>query len=154
MRRLSLALLLLLVSGCGHKEQSFKTQVEITRMDVVTKDAAGKPQSMDVEFTWTACGQRETIRGNAAFATCMTSRKVGDKLPVDVLWHWDEGGAYDWDITKMAECARPYEDGDEASFDTVQECTEIKDHGVVTGFRCLKIPEKAMLEKCPWFRRH
>lgn len=139
--------------GCRKKPVTFATEVELTRIDVVQRNQAGAPDLLDVEFTWTACGQRETIRGSRAFAACLAPHPVGARVPAKVLWHWDDAGFYDWDVTEMGGCARPPEDGDAASFDTVQECTPLKEHGAVIGFRCNRIAEKELLAKCPWFAR-
>lgn len=140
--------------SCSHKEQRWESEVEIQRVDAVSRSRDGKPEALDVELLWTACAQREVIRGDAAFAACMAKRKPGDKVRVKVRQAWDPAGFYDWDITEVDGCARPPEDGDEASFDSVQECKPIGQHGVVSGFSCNRIPTGDLVAKCPWFRRH
>jgi hypothetical protein len=69
-------------------------------------------------------------------------------------YHWDHKGFYDWDVTEMGGCKRPPDDDDQSSFDTVQECEPIVVNGVEEGFKCNRIPQKALLKKCPWFARH
>jgi hypothetical protein len=144
------------LAGCGKKTKSYVANVEIQRFDMRADDK-GKPLSADLEFSYFECPgtQIEVIRGNGEFATCMKKHKLGDKVPVKIEHHWsDADGAWDWDVLEVGECKRPYEEGDEASFDTVQECEDIKAHGATVGFHCNRIPQKALLEKCPWFGRH
>lgn len=151
----ALVALTILALACSKKTKWYDTQVAITRVDAVRKDAQGKARDVDVEFTYPDCPgeQVEIIRGDAAFAQCLSKYKVGDKVPVRIEYHWLEEGYWDWDIHEMGGCKRPPDPEDTASFDTVQECEPITVNGVEEGFVCNRLPQKALLAKCPWFGR-
>ena len=153
---LMLLICALLVTGCKKKEKFYDTQVELTRFDILRYSPDGKARDCDLEFSYPDCPgeQVEVIRGGAEFAECIKKYKMGDKIPAKVLYHWDKGGFYDWDIHEMGGCKRPPDPDDEASFDSVKECEPIVSNGVEEGFMCNYIPQKALLAKCPWFARH
>ena len=144
----------LAVTGCK-SSKTYESTVTINRVDGVRHEA-GVAKDVDVEFDWSECPgeQVEVIRGDKDFAACMKKYKAGDKVPVKVDFHWENRGYWDWDITEMGGCKRPPDPDDNSSFDTVQECEPIVSNGVNEGFICSRIPNKALLKKCPWFARH
>jgi hypothetical protein len=154
--RFVVPVLLPLLAGCGKRDSWHETRVEIDRIEVVRKDAQGNARDIDIEFSYPDCpgDQSEIIRGDAAFAACIQKQKQGDTVPVRILRHWDPKGFWDWDIQTMAGCPRPPDPDDEASFDNIEECEETLVNGVNEGFVCNRIPQKALLSKCPWFARH
>jgi hypothetical protein len=143
-------------AGCKAKSKIYDAKVKLNRVSSIRFATDGKPMDADVEFDWFECPgeQVEIIRGDAPFGECMKKYKVGDEVKVKVDYHWDKKGFYDWDITEMGGCKRPPDDDDQSSFDTVQECEPIVVNGVEEGFKCNRIPQKALLKKCPWFARH
>lgn len=157
MRRavVALGVLVVCVAGCSKKSKWYDSQVQLTRIDTVRKDANGKPLDLDVEFSYPDCpgDQVEVIRGDAAFAQCLSKYKLGDKVPVHIEYHFLDEGYWDWDIHEMGGCKRPPDPEDVASFDTVQECEPLKVNGIEEGFVCNRIPQKTLLAKCPWFNR-
>ncbi len=152
---MTLASALALLTSCKKEARWFDAQVELTRVDVVRRDDKGRPMTKDVEFSYFTCPghQLEVIRGGTEFAECMDRYKVGDKVPVKIESHWLKEGHWDWDVQALGVCKRPPEEGDEASFDTVQECSDMTVYGAKVGFHCKRIPEKHLLQKCPWFGR-
>jgi hypothetical protein len=42
---------------------------------------------------------------------------------------------------------------DEASFAMVRECADWKVNDQRVGFQCKYVPDKGLIEKCPWFRK-
>lgn len=155
MRKAIIVVGLLSLASCRKKTAWYTTNVEIDRIEVVRRDAQGKALDVDVEFTYPDCPgeQMEIIRGDANFAACIANYSKGATVPVKILHHQDKQGFYDWDIHQMADCARLPDDDDEASFDTVQECSPILVNQVPEGFVCNRIPHKELLAKCPWFDR-
>ena len=143
-------------AGCKAKPKLYDAKVKLNRVAAIRFAADGKALDADVEFDWFQCpgSQVEIIRGDAAFAECMKQYKAGDEVAVKVDYHWEKSGHYDWDITEMGGCKRPPDEDDLSSFDTVQECEPIIVNGVNEGFKCNRIPNKALLAKCPWFGRH
>jgi hypothetical protein len=144
-----------LVTSCNKEPRWFDTEVELTRLDIVRRDDKGRPITEDVEFSYFGCPgkQLEVIRGGTEFAQCMDRYKVGDKVPIKIERHWLKEGHWDWTVHMMGICTRPPDDEDEASFDTVQECEDLVVHGAKVGFRCNRLPQKQLLQKCPWFGR-
>jgi hypothetical protein len=149
-------LLLAVLPGCKGKARWYDSKVKINRVAPIRFAADGKPLDTDIEFNWSDCPgeQVEIIRGDAKFAECMKQYKPGDEVKVKVEYHWDKRGFYDWDVHEVGGCKRPPDDDDLSSFDTVQECEPIVVNGVEEGFKCNRIPQKALLKKCPWFARH
>ena len=158
-RTVSLWLFMLALSmgvlGCK-RATWYESKVELTRIDAVRTDDKGTTLTLDVEFSWFECPgtQLEVIRGGKEFAACLSKHKVGDKVPVRVEKHWDEAGFWDWDVHEMGGCARPPDPDDEASFDTIRECNPWVINGAPIGFQCNIIPEKKLLQACPWFGRY
>lgn len=158
MGRRSFAVLVLagtLVAAC-HRTKSYDAKVEVTRTTPVRKDEAGKVVTLDLEYTFSDCpgAQVEVIRGDAAFAACAGKYKVGEKIPIKLDHQWDPEGHYEWVVRRVGDCAREPDPNDEASFALVRECEDWAVNGTRVGFECKYIPEKKLLEKCPWFRRH
>lgn len=145
------------VFGSAHcsREKTFTSSVEILRYAPVRTDASGKTIVADVAIRYSDCpgNQQEVVRGGAEFAACMANQKVSSKVPVSLNWYKDKNGYHSWDVTEIAGCKRPPDPNDLGSFETVQECEDVAVHGVVTGFRCKKLPEKQLVAKCPWFQR-
>ncbi len=142
------------LTGC-HKPKKYEADVEITRMAVVRKDEQGKPITLDFEMTYFACPgtQIEVIRGDAAFASCVMKHKVGEKVHVAIDHVWDPHGYRKHNVTKVGDCPRTLDPDDEASFTMVRECEDWQVNGAKVGFRCNYVPEKKLVEACPWFAR-
>lgn len=154
-RVLPLAFFVALTAGCSEKTHVFNSEVQLGRVEVVHRDPQGKTATLDIEVEWTQCPgeQREVIRGDAAFAECMAKHATGAKLPVVVDWQKEASGRWDWDILQIGDCKRTPEGHDDSSFDMVQECETLKEHGEAVGFLCNRVPHKELLAKCPWFKR-
>ncbi len=146
----------IVTTGCKSKSKWYDANIELNRISPIRFSSDGKALDSDVEFSWFECPgeQIEIIRGDTDFGECMKKYKRGDKLPVKVEYHWDSRGFWDWDIHEIGGCKRPPDPDDQSSFDTVQECEPIIVNGVQEGFVCNRIPQKALLKKCPWFARH
>lgn len=142
-------------TSCHRKPKQYESVVQLVRYDVAERDENGKPTLVDVELEWDPCpgDQMETVRGGPAFAECMAKHKVGEMLPAFVVTSWDERGYYQWDITKVAECDRPPMPDDVSSFEKIQECSDLKSHGVRVGFECNRQPYADLVRVCPWMKR-
>jgi len=142
------------VAAC-HRPKRYDTNVEVTRISVVRKDQTGKPLTLDFEVSYSECPgtQIEVIRGDAEFAACASKYKVGDKVGVAIDHEWADEGHYKWTIRKIGDCARATDPDDEASYAMVRECDDWSVNGTRVGFQCKYIPEKKLIDKCPWFRR-
>jgi hypothetical protein len=151
------ALLLIAVVSIGcHRKTHHTANVEITRFAAVTKDETEKVTSGDVEISYVECPgtQIEVIRGNADFVSCMAKRKVGDKVKVEIDHEWTSAGVYKWTVRKVDDCTRVVDPNDEASYAMIRECDDWTVNGAKVGFECKYKPEKHLIAKCPWFRRH
>lgn len=143
------------LSAC-RKTKTYTSNVEVTRVASVRKDETGAPITLDLEFSYVECpgSQMEVVRGGKDFAACVSKFKVGDKVPIAIEHAWSREGQYKWNVTKVGDCARVRDPEDEASFAMVRECAEWKVNDQRVGFQCKVAPEKALIEKCPWFRRY
>lgn len=151
-----LGLALLSMSGVGCKgTRDYKPSVELLRVSVVERDAAGKPLMADAEIKYADCPgtQLEVARGGADFAACMAQYKPGTRVEASLRWYKHKDGHFDWDLLKIGACPLSGEPHSNGSFEVVQECEEIKVHGGTIGFRCLRQPDRQLADKCPWFRR-
>jgi hypothetical protein len=145
----------LLVSAC-RRTTHHETQVDVTRVAAVRKDhATGNPLVLDVEFSFTDCpGQQiEVVRGGAEFAACASNHKLADKLSLAIEHKRAPEGVYTWIVRRVGDCTREPDPNDEASYALVRECEDWEVNGARVGFQCRYIPEKKLVEKCPWFRR-
>lgn len=161
MKRASLVVLLCagLVGGVStgcHKSHQYEPEVEITGLRVVRKDDAGKALTTDAEISYFSCPgtQIETMRGDAAFSACIARYTVGQKVKVKLEHHWHEDGHYVWTVHKVGDCERNIDPSDEASHAFIRDCEDWKVLGANVGFNCDLKAEKALIDKCPWFRRH
>lgn len=143
-----------LVTAC-HGTKHYDAEVEVTRISAVRKDEAGKPVTLDFEVSYTDCpgSQMEVIRGDATFAACVAKYKVGDKVKLGIDHEWDPEGHYKWTVRKVGDCTRIADPNDEASYALVRECEDWSVNGTRVGFQCKYIPDKKLVEKCPWFKR-
>jgi hypothetical protein len=144
----------LLTSAC-HRRSHHETNVEVTRVAPVRKDETGKPITLDFEVSYVECPgtQIEVIRGDAAFAACVGKFKVGEKVRIGIDHEWAEEGHYKWTIRSVGDCTRVPDPNDEASYAMVRECDDWNINGTRVGFQCKYLPEKKLIDKCPWFRR-
>ena len=149
-----LSSLVLVVPAC-HRPKHYDANVEVTRVAAVREDETGKPLTLDVEVSYVDCPgtQMEVIRGGPEFAACAGKYKVGDKLQVGIDHEWDEEGHYKWTVRKVGDCTRVPDPNDEASYALVRECDDWSINGTRVGFQCKYIPEKKLVDKCPWFKR-
>jgi hypothetical protein len=141
-------------SGC-HRKSKHEATVEIVRMAAVRKDDSGKPVTVDVEIAYRECPgtQFEIVRGGGEFAACVSKHKVGDRVPVSIDHEWSSEGHYRWTVRSIGGCARVRDPDDEASYAMVRECDDWNVNGARVGFQCRYVPEKKLIDKCPWFRR-
>jgi hypothetical protein len=148
------ALALFVASGC-HRPKHYEANVEVSRVSPIRKDEQGKVLTLDLEISYVECPgtQVEVMRGDAVFAACVSKYKVGEKVKIELDHVWHEEGHYEWRVNKVGDCTRVIDPNDEASYAMVRECTDWEVNGTRVGFQCKYIPEKNLLQKCPWFRR-
>jgi hypothetical protein len=143
------------ITGC-HRSKSYEANVEVTRSTPVRKNESGVPLTLDFELSYVDCPgtQVEVVRGDAAFAACVGKYKVGDRLGLAIEHVWAPEGHYTWVVRRVGDCPRTPDPNDEASYAMVRECDDWVVNGQRVGFQCRYVPEKKLIDKCPWFRRH
>lgn len=146
---------LVAIVGC-HRPHHYESNVEITRISVVRRDANHRALTTDVEFSYNDCpgSQIETVRGGEEFSKCISKLAVGSKVPVKVEHKWTDEGHYVWQVHHIGDCERPFDENDEASFSTIRECQDWVVSGAKVGFECQIKPKKELLKKCPWFAKN
>jgi hypothetical protein len=148
----------LLVAGLGacHRPKHYDANVEVTRISPVRADENGRTLTVDIELSYYDCPgtQLEVIRGDATFAECIAKHKVGDRIPVAITRTWASQGVYTWNVDRIGDCTHLKDPSDEASYALVRECDDWTINGTRVGFQCRYLPEKHLIDKCPWFQRH
>lgn len=141
--------------GCKEEAQHFTTTVEI--MQVRTFGAAAGPKLTDLDLKFVDCpgDARQILRAPKEFSECGTKLKTGDKLKAEVELKFNpERGFYRNEITKLGACALKLDPKDEANYQMVENCSEVKATGVTVGVRCERGRTPALVAKCPWLKRN
>jgi hypothetical protein len=148
------ALASIVVAGCSGKK-TYHTTVELTRVHPFGRDPKA-PGMMDIELRYSECpgDARKLIRGDKEFAKCAVGFKTGAKVPVDVVSTYvSDRGAYRSEIVKIGDCTIKTDPKDEANYEQIEECTDLKMSGGVVGVHCDRTRNAALVAKCPWLRR-
>jgi hypothetical protein len=163
---------LLLLGACKPKAQQFTTTVEVMQVRTFGGGSAGaggtggasgaagagsgqKLTDLDLKFVECPGNARQVLRAPREFSECGTKLKVGDKLKADVSLTFNpERGTYRNEITQLGACKLKMDMKDEANYQTVENCTEVKASGSVVGVRCDRLRTPELIAKCPWLRRN
>jgi hypothetical protein len=146
---------LIVLVSCRKDPIVYKTKAKINRLGYFRWDKYNQPLLVDLEIMYYTCPgtQIETVRSGKKIANCLSDYKVGDKIDLEIEWKWDSMGYYNWYVTKIAGCDREIDKEDEGSFNQIAECHDLQVYGVTVGFKCDRIPDDVLIEKCPWFKR-
>jgi hypothetical protein len=138
--------------ACRGKPQRFSTRVEVVQ--VRTFGSTNKLTDLEVKYADCPADARQFMRLDKEFTACGQPLKAGDKLPADVLLTWNpDRGFYRNEIVRLGKCEVKLDPKDEANYQSVEACSEVKASGIVVGVRCERGRSPALLEKCPWLRR-
>lgn len=149
------AVALVALPSCSPKKKVYRTTVEVTRVHAFGRDPKA-PGMMDVELRYVACpgDARKVVRGDKTFASCGLSLATGQKLEADVVSTYNaERGTFRSDVVKLGTCDLKTDPKDEANYEQVEDCSELKITGAVVGVRCERKRSDALIDKCPWLRR-
>lgn len=145
-------LALALAVSCKGKPQRFTTTVEV--MQVRTFGSTNKLTDLEVKYAECPADARQIMRLGKDFAACGEKLKVGDKLKADVVLSWNaERGFYRNEVVRVGDCDVKLDPKDEANYQSVEACSDVKASGVVVGVRCDRGRSPELLSKCPWLRR-
>jgi hypothetical protein len=149
--------LLVSVLGCHAKAQRYDTQVEILAARKMGTQQGKLPANLiEFELRFVACpGEvRRVVRGDKALAACANELEQGEKVPASIDFSYDrERENYRGDLVKLGPCEVKLDPKEDANYETVQVCRDLKSSGVVVGVHCDKKREGELVEKCPWLRR-
>lgn len=140
--------------ACQERPQRFSTHVEVTQLR--SFGAATGPKMTDLEVRYAECpaDARQIMRLGKEFSTCGATLKLGDKVPADVLLSWSsERRVYRSEIVRLGGCDVKIDAKDEANYQTVEACADVKLTGVVVGVRCDRTRGPELIAKCPWLKR-
>lgn len=146
------ALALALVA-CHDKPLTSTVKVEIVQ---VQRFGDGKtPGLMDVELRFDCPGEaRRVMRLDKTFSECGGGLKPGDKVEAEVVSSWSsERGSYRTDVTRLGACPVKVDPKEEANYEMVQVCTDLKATGVTVGVTCERQRPPELLAACPFLRR-
>lgn len=140
------------VLGCRGKPQRFTTTVEV--IQVRTFGSTNKLTDVEVKYAECPADARQVMRLDKEFTACGQVLEAGKKVAADVLLTWNaERGFYRNEVVRLGKCDVKLDPKDEANYQSVEACSEVKASGVVVGVRCERGRSEALLAKCPWLRR-
>ncbi len=145
------------VPACKPKVERFETKVEIlSARPMGTQQGKVAPTLIEFEMRFVDCpGEvKRVVRGDKALAACSSAIKKGDLVPASIDFAYDrERENYRGDLVKLGPCDVKLDPKEDANYETVQVCRDLKASGVVVGVHCDKKREGELIEKCPWLRR-
>lgn len=135
--------------------KKYTTTVEIIQVERFgqTPDTATQ---MNVELRYAECPAdgRRVIRIDEDAARCSAAMKAGDKVKAEMTTKYvGDRGTYRSEIVKLGECAVKLDPKEDANYEIVQTCTDIKTTGNIVGVHCDRTRNKDLVTKCPWLRR-
>ena len=146
-----------MVSGCHARAQHYDTKVEIISARVMGgQQGKAAPSLIEFELRFVDCpGEvKRIVRGDKALASCAGGLKPGEKVHAGIDFSYDrERENYRGDLVKLGPCDVKLDPKEEANYEMVQVCRDLKASGVVVGVHCDKKREGELVEKCPWLRR-
>jgi hypothetical protein len=153
--------------GCKEDPKRFTTTVQVMQVRTFGGGQAGaqagaggqaggqRLTDLDLKFVECPGDARQILRAPREFSECGTKLKVGDKLKAEVLLTYNaERGVYRNELTKLGACAIKLDPKNEANYQMVENCSEVKATGVTVGVRCERGRTPALVAKCPWMRRN
>ena len=152
-----LALVVVPGLGCRSKVQHFDTKVEILSTRTMGgQQGKAAPSLIEFEMRFVDCpGEvKRVVRGDKALAACAGGLKKGETVPAGIDFSYDrERENYRGDLVKLGPCDVKLDPKEDANYETVQVCRDLKASGVVVGVHCDKKREGELVEKCPWLKR-
>lgn len=141
-----------LLLGCKAKPQRFTTTVEV--MQVRTFGTTAKLTDVELKYAECPADARQIMRLGKEFGECGQALKTGEKLKADVVLSWNgERGFYRNEVVRLGKCDVKLDPKDEANYQSVEACSDVKASGMVVGVRCDRGRSEELLAKCPWLRR-
>ncbi len=144
-------------SGCHAKAQRYDTKVEILSTRTMNGEpGTAAPSRIEFEMRFVDCpGEvKRVVRGDQALAACAGVLKVGERVPAAIAFSYDrERENYRGELVKLGPCDVKLDPKEDANYETVQVCRDLKASGAVVGVHCDKKREGELVEKCPWLRR-
>lgn len=148
----ALVVLGLVAVGCK-KPLSATVKAEVLQ---VQRFGDGKaPGLMDLEIKFDCPGDaRRLMRLDKTFDECAGDFKAGDKLDIEVesIWSSDKG-SYRTEVKRIGNCPVKLDAKEEANYEMVQVCTDLKASGVTVGVTCDRTRPPELLAACPFLRR-
>jgi hypothetical protein len=145
----------LALAGC-ERAQTYTTNVELLDIEHFG-DPPATAKQVNFELRYADCpgDNRRILRGDKDLAACTKDLKEGAVVPMEIVSKYvsDKGG-YRSEVTKIAGCPVKWDAKEEANYQTTSVCTEVKTTGAVVGVHCDRSRPKALVEKCPFFRRN
>lgn len=145
------------VSACQSKPQHFDTRVEIQSLRTMGgQQGKAAPSLIEFELRFVDCpGEvKRVVRGDKALAACAGGFKVGETVPAGIDFAFDRAREnYRGDLVKLGSCEVKLDPKEDANYESVQVCRDLKASGVVVGVHCDKKREGELLDKCPWLKR-
>jgi hypothetical protein len=153
-RRLVIGTLFFGLAACN-KTETFTTTVELVDIEYFG-DPPDKAKQVNFEVRYADCPgeNRRVLRGDKELAACTKDLKEGAKVPMVIVSKYQsEKSGYRSEVTSLAGCPVKMDGKDEANYEMMAVCTDVKTTGMVVGVHCDKSRPKELLAKCPFLRR-
>jgi hypothetical protein len=138
--------------ACQKKSKRYQTHVEVIQI----RQFGQTNRLTDMEIKYVDCpgNVRKVMRIDKDFAACGAKLKVGDRLDAEVEFAYNrERDQYTSSIVRLADCPVNTDPKDEANYEQVENCTELKATGAVVGVRCERQRSAELQKACPWTYR-
>lgn len=145
------ALSLVVALAACDEPQHFKTNVQILKIRRFGQGAG----VTEIELKFADCpgDAHKVLRIDRSFAACGAKLEQGDDVPADVVLRYSrERSHYRNEIARLGDCDVKIDPKDEANYELVQECHNLKATGVDVGVQCTRKRSPEMLAKCPFLR--
>jgi hypothetical protein len=102
------------------------TDVEVTGV-APARDHRGNIVGTSLELRYTHCrgDQRELIRGDKEFSSCVKKLHAGSLAQVKLVEVWDELGGHDWEVRSVGTCRRDPDPEDRGGYALTRDCKDL-----------------------------
>lgn len=139
----------------GDDAKRYTARVSIQHLELFGKDKTA-PVLMDIRLKFVDCpgDARQVIRGDKTFSRCGAKLKKGDVVEAELVSTYrPEREQYRSELVRLGGCPITLDPKEEANYEMIQTCTDLKASGATVGVRCDRKRSPELLKKCPWLRR-
>jgi hypothetical protein len=140
------------LTACNTAKKRYTTHVEVMKI----RQYGRTTRTTDLELRYSDCpgNARKIIRVGNEFAACGAKLAKGDKLEAEIeTWYVRDRNQWRDTIVRLGDCPVSLDLKDEANYQMVENCTDLKATGAVVGVHCERGRTDELVAACPWFQR-